>query len=249
VVKEIRRLSWAPARGDFHIESRVTLAYNSSTMHRSLPLIVCFGDSLTAGFQSPSPANPTGRETPYGDTLQDRLGQEATVVVSGICGELTGEMVLRFSQDVLHRRPAAVVILGGTNDLGWNARPPEIMRNLITLYERAAAAAITPIPVTVPSIRVDGGESSTAAVEWITEHLERRHHLNRLILDYAQSKGLPYLDLFEATTEADGRMLAARYSNDGLHLSTEGYRLFGTLLYEHVFEPRRKSLLSASPRS
>jgi acyl-CoA thioesterase I len=29
--------------------------------------------------------------------------------------------------------------------------------------------------------------------------------------------------------------LAAPYSNDGLHLSTAGYRLFARLLYEQVF--------------
>ena len=48
---------------------------------------------------------------------------EARVEISGICGEVTGEMVLRFRAAVLNRRPQTVVILGGTNDLGWNADP------------------------------------------------------------------------------------------------------------------------------
>ena len=50
------------------------------------------------------------------------------VLVRGICGELTGEMVMRFRADVLADKPAWVLILGGTNDLGCNAAPAEIMR-------------------------------------------------------------------------------------------------------------------------
>ncbi len=214
-------------------------------MTRSLPRIICFGDSLTAGFQTPTPANPAGRETPYGDVLQERLGTLATVVVSGICGELTGEMVLRFSRDVLDRHPAVVIILGGTNDLGWNAQPPEIMRNLSTLYGRARSAGIIPVPVTVPSIRADGADAGPDAATWIADHLERRRRLNRLILNYAQTHRLPALDLFEATAEPDSHLLAAPYSNDGLHFSTEGYRLFGMLLYEQVLAPRLRDWLGA----
>ena len=132
-------------------------------MTSPIPLIICFGDSLTAGFQTPTPQHPTGSETPYGDFLQERLGDRAQIQVSGICGELTGEMVLRFRQDVLAHKPAYVVILGGTNDLGWNAQPQEIMRNLVKLYEQALADRITLVPVTVPSIRVENAGGSPDA--------------------------------------------------------------------------------------
>ncbi|MEK6533568.1 MAG: hypothetical protein AABZ52_06720, partial [Nitrospirota bacterium] len=56
--------------------------------------IVCFGDSLTAGFQSPTRENPRGGSTPYGESLQERVGSAGQVSISGICGELTGEMVM-----------------------------------------------------------------------------------------------------------------------------------------------------------
>ena len=208
-------------------------------------MIVGFGDSLTAGFQSPSPTNPTARETPYGDTLQAHLGTRATVIVSGICGEVTGEMVLRFSRDVLERKPAVVVILGGTNDLGLNAQPVEIMRNLSSMYSRALSAGVVPVPITVPSLRVQLEGAPEEAVGWVHDHLERRRQLNRLIREYARTQDLPWLDLFTATANADDQLLAEPYSNDGLHLSTEGYRLFGALLYEQVFAPRLDSLLGA----
>ena len=78
--------------------------------------IFCFGDSLTAGYQSPTIDSPQIQETPYGRFLQEMLGEMASVTVSGVCGELTGEMAMRFRQDVLDHAPSYVVILGGTND-------------------------------------------------------------------------------------------------------------------------------------
>ncbi len=204
----------------------------------SAPLVICFGDSLTAGFQAPSPDNPAGLETPYGGFLQERLGTAARVAVSGLCGELTGEMAMRFRRDVLDQRPAVVVILGGTNDLGWNAQPADIMRNLVKMYESALAAGVQPIPVTVPSLRLDGGLISASEKRWLDEHIARRRELNRLISDYAISKRLPVVDLFTATAEPETWLLAERYSNDGLHLTTDGYRLLATLLYDQVLAAR-----------
>ena len=199
------------------------------------PLILCFGDSLTAGYQTPSPAHPHAEETPYGRVLQERLGEHARVEINGICGEVTGEMVLRFRADVLDRRPQMVIILGGTNDLGWNADPTEIMRNLTKMYELARASSIVPVPVTVPSIRVDMGTDNPDAAAWLAQHIHRRQQLNALIADYAERKGLRYVDLFTATAEPQSLMLAQLYSNDGLHLTTSGYRLLGRLVYERLF--------------
>jgi acyl-CoA thioesterase I len=189
-------------------------------------LVMCFGDSLTAGFQSPTKDNPTGRETPYGQFLQSYLNDVVEVQSSGICGELTGEMAMRFRRDVLDLGPGYVPILGGTNDLGWNAAPQEIMRNLIKMYEQTLAIGGLPIPVTVPSIRVEDALGTREGQEWVAGHLARRHELNQHIREYADSKGLGYVDLFAATAEAVSGQLAVIYSNDGIHLTTVGYQLF-----------------------
>jgi lysophospholipase L1-like esterase len=197
--------------------------------------IVCFGDSLTAGFQSPTADNPHGIETPYGRFLQELTGPAVRVSVSGICGELTGEMTRRFRLAVLAHEPTHVVILGGTNDLGSNALLEDIMCNLLKMYELAAAAGIKPVPVTVPSIRVGDDLRSEEGCRWFAAHLDRRHQLNTLILRYAESKRLVAFDLFAATAEPETQQLAARYSNDGLHLTTAGYRLVAERLYQEVF--------------
>jgi acyl-CoA thioesterase-1 len=212
--------------------------YNRATMNPIQPVrIICFGDSLTAGFQSPTWDNPQGSSTPYGESLQERIGSAGQVSISGICGELTGEMVMRFRKDVLAHEPHYVVILGGTNDLGWNGSPHEIMRNLVKMYEQTLAAGGVPVPVTVPSLRVEDAGNSREGMEWVAGHLERRRELNAQILEYAASKNLVAVDLFTATAEPESDLLASEYSNDGLHFTTAGYRRFADLVYQQVLQP------------
>jgi acyl-CoA thioesterase-1 len=212
--------------------------YNRSTMTSMQPVqIICFGDSLTAGFQSPTRDNPQGGSTPYGEWIQERIGSAGQVSISGICGELTGEMVMRFRKDVLAHKPHYVVILGGTNDLGWNGPTHEIMRNLVKMYEQTLADGGVPVPVTVPSLRVEDAGNSREGTEWVAGHLERRRELNARILEYAASKNLAAVDLFTATAEPESDLLAPEYSNDGLHLTTAGYRRFADLVYQQVLQP------------
>lgn len=201
----------------------------------AVPLIVCFGDSLTAGHQSPTPDWPQLRETPYGVFLQERLGASATVAVSGRCGELTSEMVARFSRDVIALKPACVVILGGTNDLGWQAAPAEILRNLLAMYDMALAEHVRPVAVTVPSLRIAGGVGEGEGRLWLDGHIQRRRELNGMIQRVCLEKQLSCADLFAATQEQGSGLLAEPYSNDGLHLTTDGYRRLAELLYAEVF--------------
>jgi lysophospholipase L1-like esterase len=116
------------------------------------------------------------------------------------------------------------VILGGTNDLGWERKPSEIMRHLTAMYEQAAVAGVRPVAVTVPSIR------------GFDDHIARRRELNALIAGYCVGHTLPCVDLFTATAEPETGRLALPYSNDGLHLTTAGYELLARLLYEQVFK-------------
>ncbi|HEY4485823.1 MAG TPA: GDSL-type esterase/lipase family protein [Nitrospiria bacterium] len=184
--------------------------------------IVAFGDSLTEGYQSPSDANPLGQSTPYGRFLQDRLGGSVEVLVRGVCGERTEDMARRVEADILALNPDDVVILGGTNDLGWGVPPEKIMRNLTGLYERTQAAGIRSTAVTVPSIR------------GFDDMIAPRIVLNRLIQDRCAERKMACVDLFSATADPDSQRLSLRYASDGLHLNTAGYRLLADLVYEQV---------------
>lgn len=187
-------------------------------------VVVAFGDSLTVGYQSPTITDPWYRETPYCDFLKEKLPTGFEFLVKGISGEMTDEMVRRFERDVLSARPDYTVILGGTNDLGWGVSPEEVLENLKTMYRWALAAHVTPVAVTVPSLR--GYDPLIAP----------RQHLNKGILHLAAELAIPSVDLFTATAEPETFRLGSKYCNDGLHLSTEGYLTLALLLYDHVFQ-------------
>ena len=56
-------------------------------------------------------------------------------------------------------------------------------------------------------------------------------------MEYCLKARQPFVDLFMATAEPETFRLAETYSNDGLHLSTEGYRLLAEILHREVFKP------------
>ncbi|WP_447971710.1 GDSL-type esterase/lipase family protein [Nitrospira sp. M1] len=197
--------------------------------------VICFGDSLTVGYQAPTAAAPYYHETPYGERLQIWLGKNGTVLIRGVNGECTGEMVRRFSKDVLAVTPAWVIILGGTNDLGADMSLTNIFNNLVTLYEQATHASIAPVAVTIPSLRSSFDDESQ---DFIQTHIERRVKLNQWIKAYCLTAHIPCIDLFSKTKEQNSSLLAAHYSNDGIHLSSKGYELFAELVWEHLWAKR-----------
>ncbi len=67
------------------------------------------GDSITDNLHNSQRFGPFFPGKPY--------------INRGIGGQVTGQMLLRFYPDVIVLQPKAVVIFGGTNDIGGNIGP------------------------------------------------------------------------------------------------------------------------------
>ena len=101
--------------------------------------ILCFGDSLTAGYTKMGLA-----QYPYADFLEPYLARlvpstKSTIDVSGLPGDRvvgSGGMFLsrmqnRCEKAISEGKPYEwVVVLGGTNDLGWFGDPNDIYDGL-----------------------------------------------------------------------------------------------------------------------
>lgn len=119
----------------------------------SLPVIVCFGDSLTAGFRS-----PTGMA--YPDFLQmdlRRNGYHYNVVTMGVDGNSTTEALNRVPL-ALQQNPAIVVLEEGGVD-GLRGVPVDVVRrNLSTMIEQFQKAHVKVLLVamqTLPNLGPD----------------------------------------------------------------------------------------------
>jgi lysophospholipase L1-like esterase len=195
-------------------------------------VFVAFGDSLTVGFQSPTPGDELPRPTPYTEFLKERtkkmtdLDMAGAVRVEflnrGVVGELTKDMLDRFDQDVVKADPDFVIILGGSNDLGWGVEPQSVAGNLAEMYREAVRHGIRFIACTVPSIL------------GFDEGIPPRLLLNRLIKKYSAEHSQVCVDLFTATCDSSTRRLNEEYSNDGLHMNTRGYETIAEVIFSEA---------------
>jgi len=198
--------------------------------------IIAFGDSLTVGYQTPTHAHNLPANTPYTDILKRGFKQllqeeerqiEIIIINKGVCGDLTSDMTLRIKNDALDIDPDMVIILGGSNDIGWGISTTNIFENLRTMYNQVLRDKIELVTCAVPSIL---GYDAL---------IPPRIALNKAIQGYSLEHGIPYADLFTATAEPKTNRLLKRYSNDGLHLNSDGYERIG----EEISKTIRSTLL------
>lgn len=170
--------------------------------------IVFMGNSITIGWEELCPEFFKGR--PY--------------INRGISGQTTPQMLIRFRADVIALQPKAVVILAGINDIAGNTGPSTlemIMNNIMSMSELAVANHISVVLSSVlPAYDFPWKPGQFPADKIVT--------LNKMMKDYAESKGLIYLDYYSSTV--DGRRgLKAELTEDGVHPTVAGYKVMEPL--------------------
>jgi lysophospholipase L1-like esterase len=176
--------------------------------------VVLMGDSITDNLHNTQRFGPFFPGKPY--------------LNRGIGGQVTGQMLLRFYQDVIALQPKAVVIFGGTNDIGGNIGPVTLEateNNLAAMADIASAHGIKVIMASLtPVCDVPGKGPMTTG-----RPPESIVTLNRWIKDYAFSHSLVFLDYYSATADSKG-FFRAELTEDGLHPTAKGYDIMNPLL-------------------
>jgi len=147
------------------------------------------------------------------------VGLRVKFLNRGVVGELTQDMLKRFDPDVLKSQSDAVIILGGSNDLGWKQEPQSVAGNLARMYDEALEHQIQPISCTIPSVL------------GFDEGIRPRLQLNQLIRKYSAERSIVCVDLFFATGDSLTGRLKEEYSNDGLHLNPLGYETIAEAIF------------------
>jgi lysophospholipase L1-like esterase len=166
--------------------------------------IVFFGDSITEGWKIIHPDFFIGK----------------SYINRGINGQTTSQMLLRFRPDVIELKPKIVVVLAGGNDIAGNTGPATsetIIGNLISMCELAKANNIKVVLCSILPAKDFPWKRGM-------EPANKIEALNELILKYAETNNIPYVDYYSAMVNKQ-KGLKSIYSEDGVHPNKEGYRV------------------------
>ncbi len=180
-----------------------------------------------------------GRVVFYGDSITDAWGRLDNTtffpgkpyVNRGISGQTTPQMLVRFQQDVVALKPAAVLILAGTNDIAGNtglSTLPMIEDNFRSMVAIAKANGIHVVLASVlPASDYPWRKGLHPA--------DKVRDLNAWIKSYAAQNGCVYLDYYTALTDKNGGMKPGT-SKDGIHPTPAGYAIMAPLAQAAVNE-------------
>jgi lysophospholipase L1-like esterase len=167
-----------------------------------------------------------------GDSITDmwKLQQyfpEKPYVNRGISGQTTAQMLVRMYPDVINLRPAAVVLLAGTNDIARNNGPQSaeiIEDNIRAIAELAQKHNIAVVLCSVMPI-----SDYTARKQSIQRPPSDILLLNEWLKKYAEQIHAIYIDYYSALADSSG-FLKEGYSMDGLHPNDKGYAVMTPLV-------------------
>ena len=172
----------------------------------------------------------------YGDSITDAWGSPGTgdffpgkaYVNRGISGQTTPQLLIRFSQDVVHLKPAVAVVLAGINDIAGNTGPstPEMIED--NFAAMAAIAKQNGIKMVIASILPSNRVSWAPAIQ----PSEEIRVINQWLREFCSANNLVYLNYYDALVDSKEGM-RVEFSDDGVHPTGKGYAIMAPLA-EHA---------------
>jgi lysophospholipase L1-like esterase len=171
--------------------------------------VVFIGDEITESWTDFFPAKP--------------------YINRGITGQTTGQMLVRFHQDVIALQPKVVVIQGGLNDLAGLTGPATeqtIGENFMSMVDIAKANGVRVVIA-----------SPTPVCDYFKKQTTLRPQgkiigLNGWIKRFIAEKGIAYVDYYSAL--AEGRNFKQDLTVDGFVPNAAGYRVMAPLAQQAI---------------
>jgi lysophospholipase L1-like esterase len=186
--------------------------------------IVCLGDSLTAGYGVG--AHACWVALACAESRHAFLNR-------GICGDCASDMLARFSSDVMHERPDAVLLLGGSNDILFFGARHSAAGSILALAERAVSAGITPMIGTPPPLFPPGAPRLWDAAGCPDEAAALSADYAGLLRGEAAARGYAVVDFFRGFSTVPAGSRSGLYL-DGVHLTQAGNRLMADILLREL---------------
>ncbi|HEV8502090.1 MAG TPA: SGNH/GDSL hydrolase family protein [Casimicrobiaceae bacterium] len=162
--------------------------------------------------------------------LEDDFAVRRVVLKRGFGGSQLADCVRNLGRLVVRYHPALVLVYAGDNDLAAGVLPGEVLRRFVAFADGVHQA--------LPATRIDFISIKPSPLR--AALLPRIRETNALIRDYvADVPGLRYIDVFTPMLDADGQPRGELFAADRLHLNSDGYALWRTVIGPYVQQAAR----------
>ncbi len=156
----------------------------------------------------------------------DEVFPETSIANHGIDAS-TSEDVLRRLDEILSHAPQAVFVMIGINDLARGFEPKTIISNIKAIVERIAASGSIPILQSTLFVGRDHRARRNADVEAINLAMRR----------WSEERHIRFVDLNARLAPAG--YLSEEFTDDGVHLTAEAYRIWAEQIRSLVHQVGR----------
>ncbi len=173
-----------------------------------------------------------------GNSLTENAGdwnkwlETDNVLNRGISGDDARGMLYRLDQ-ILPKKPKAVFLMCGINDLSHNLSPQQVFVKVKEVIDSIQHEA-PHIPLYVQSLLPFN--ESFGRWRTLAGRTDDVPLVNQLLQEYCDDQGITFIPLFRHFTIAGTNVLMPSLTVDGLHLSKEGYKRWAFLLNRYIGE-------------
>lgn len=176
--------------------------------------IVCIGDSLTFGY------GVNQNESWFAKVSEELASIE--FVNTGIPGNTTKDMLLRFEKDVVEVSPKYVLVMGGTNDILMGAEIDEVTSRIIRIVNDSKLNKIVPILVIQPPINEHIEEKTWFLDCDYKKANEKIESFREHMIKEMTTSNTNYIDIYGRFNELlKNRKVDECYLDDGIHLTKD----------------------------
>ena len=161
----------------------------------------------------------------------------------GISGDISAGIIKRIDE-MAKEKPDKVFLLIGVNDLARNISPDSVAKNILLavahLKQESPSTKLfvqSILPVNDVFGKFGGHTSKGDQIKQVNEKLNQK----------ADGYHYTYIDLHSSFCDENGK-LKKELTNDGLHLTGEGYLLWKHLVFPYVYGLQEKSSLIPLPQ-
>ena len=146
----------------------------------------------------------------------------------GISGQTTSEILNRFQNDVINKKPNTVIILAGINDIAENNGPikiENIAKNIFKMVELAKKEKINTIICSVlPANKILWNKSIKPTFKIIK--------LNMILKQFCKNNKIEYVDYYSEMVDWKGGLKTPLYTSkwDLVHPNEKGYEKMEEIL-------------------